>query len=245
MAVDMSKFKKKVEKKLPILFLIEESSMLFEFSCFTEDILNSCLKKNIHTEFMIVSFGLDWKLRFPKLKENETPYYVGLESVSPNYIRSTIREASESRQTFLGSALELSKAILDDPETTKPDRYRPVVIIITSRDPARGWESSFEDLLKNGRSSCAQIYWVNSPTQGVSVLKSEQSDKLGGFLKKYEKVVYEILSSPTSQLVDQIISSFEFKPFEDVPEETPAEFTTPGFNGEFGDGTEAKGDGIV
>lgn len=244
MAVDLNKFKNKVEKRLPLLFLVEESSMSYDFAGLIEVVLDDCLKKNIHTEFMVISFGLDWKLIFPKLKENDAPFFVGLESIDTRNILSAIREIPKSRQTFLGSALELSKAVLDDPETMKSDRYKPIVFIITSREPAKGWELPFENLLENGRSSSAQIYWVNSPEYN-SVLISEQIDKLGDFLKKYKKVVYKQFSSDWTSLSAEIVSSFKLEPLDEVPAEAPVEFTNPDFNGDFGDGTEAKGDGVV
>ena len=159
MAVDLSKFKKKVEKKLPILFLVEENKQSDISANLVTGILGTCLGKNIHTEFMLFSFGSEWTLKFPKLNNN-IPHFADLEGIKLMDIWRIIHEIDPSKQTFLGSALELSKAILDDPETTKPDRYKPVVIIIASRIPAQGWEEHFKDLLNDGRSSNAQVYWL-------------------------------------------------------------------------------------
>lgn len=159
MAVDLSKFKKKVEKKLPILFLVEENKQSSRSADLVASILEACLEKNIHTEFMLFSFGSEWTLKFPKLN-NSAPHFADLERANLRDLQRTIREISPSNQTFLGSALELSKAILDDPETTKPDRYKPVVILIASRIPAQGWEERFKDLLNDGRSSNAQVFWL-------------------------------------------------------------------------------------
>lgn len=159
MAVDLNKFKKKVEKKLPILFLVEENNQGNLSANLVMNILGACQKNNIHTEFMIFSFGSEWTLKFPKLKNN-IPHFADLEGVDLMDIWHIVNEIDPSKQTFLGSALELSKAILDDPETTKPDRYKPVVIIIASRIPAQGWDVHFKDLLNDGRSSNAQVYWL-------------------------------------------------------------------------------------
>ena len=159
MAVDLSKFKKKVEKKLPILFLVEENKQSDISANLVKGILGTCLEKNIHTEFMLFSFGSEWTLKFPKLNNN-IPHFADLEHTNLRELQRIIQEIGPSSQTFLGSALEVCKAILDDPETTKPDRYKPVVIIIASRVPAQGWEEHFKDLLNNGRSSNAQVYWL-------------------------------------------------------------------------------------
>lgn len=159
MAVDLSKFKKKVEKRVPIIFLVEENAKSNISAYTVEGILKACLRKNIHTEFMILSYGLEWTLRYPKLNNN-APHFANLEGTDLGSVWSIVNNISESIQTFLGSALELCKAILDDPDTTKSDRYKPVVIIIASRIPAQGWEERFKDLLNNGRSSNAQVYWL-------------------------------------------------------------------------------------
>lgn len=159
MAVDLSKFKKKVEKRLPILFLVEEGNHPVISANLVKEVLQNCLDKNIYTEFMLLSYGLEWTLRYPKLKDN-VPHFANLESANLNDVWNILCDTSASKQTFLGSALEVSKAILDDPDTTKPDRYKPVVIILATRIPAQGWEERFNDLLNNGRSSNAQVFWL-------------------------------------------------------------------------------------
>lgn len=65
--------------------------------------------------------------------------------------------------------------------------------------------------------------------------------------KRFDKVVFKEVDSNyrEHEAAKDVVSSFKLDPLEDIPEEAPTEFTTPGFNGEFGDGTEAKGDGIV
>ena len=249
MAIDLSKFKKRIEKRLPILFLVEESSQLSSTSKITNSILQNCLKKNIHAEFMVLSFGLDWTLRYPKLKDN-APYFANLESVHPFDVKRIIDDISESKQTLLGSALDLCKAILDDPDTTKSDRYKPVVIVIASRTPAKGWENNFEALLNDGRSSNAQVYWVDNGIASfgfMSALSPKNNVKSDDTVKKYEKVVYKKVDGydQEDKVATQIVSSFKLEPLNEVPAEKPVEFDVPGFNGDFGDGADAKGDGVV
>ena len=247
MAIDLNKFKKKVEKRLPILFLVEENSESGTYAQFVDGILNACLGKNIHSEFMLFSYGLEWTLRYPKLNNN-TPHFANLESVDFNDIRQIVNNIPRSRQTFLGSALELSKAILDDPDTTKSDRYKPVVIIIASRIPAQGWEKRFENLLNNGRSSNAQVYWVNNRYTDVVDPKTRCTEKKESEnpVKCFENVIFKKIDyGLTMEVANEIVSSFKLVPFDDVPVEDPVEFTTPGFDGDFGDGADAKGDGVV
>lgn len=70
--------------------------------------------------------------------------------------------------------------------------------------------------------------------------------EMSNLAKRYEKVVFkEVGSLLISKIAEDIVSSFKLEPFDEVSAEDPVEFTTPGFNGEFGDGTEAKGDGVV
>ena len=266
MAVDFSKFKKKAEKKLPILFLVEENSEGQVSRGLVTNILNACQCKKIHTELMLFSYGLEeWTLKFPKLNNN-APYFADLEGIKLDDIWRIIGEIEPSKQTFLGSALDVSKDILDDPDTTKPGRYKPVVIIIASKLPTQGWDGSFYDLLNNGRSSNAQIYWLYKNTcfaftKALDPLSSSdyityvtyntESPKIRKIesnkpIKRFEKVnLNNIGSNFLGDLAQEIVSSFKLEPLEEVPAEDPVEFTTPGFDGEFGDGTDAKGDGVV
>lgn len=70
--------------------------------------------------------------------------------------------------------------------------------------------------------------------------------EMSNLAKRYEKVVFkEVGSLLISKIADEIVSSFKLEPFDDVPAEKPVEFTAPGFEGEFGDGADAKGDGVV
>lgn len=268
MAIDLNDFKKKVEKRLPILFLVEENSESQVSANLVVDILKTCLDKNIHTEFMAYSYGLEWTLKFPMQNKAQ---FARLECVDLANIWQIIAGISASKQTFLGSALKLCKAILDDPDTTKPDRYKPVVIIIASRIPAQGWEDCFDDLLNNGRSSSAQVYWLNKslntddlfgPLESIlpfanfsrgtfteildSKIKVARKKESNNFTKRYEKVVFKNIGSRLlDDYAQEIVSSFKLEPLDEVPTEDPVEFTTPGFDGDFGDGADAKGDGVV
>lgn len=276
MAIDLNDFKKKVEKRLPILFLVEENSESQVSAGLVVDVLKACLEKNIHTEFMLFSFGLEWSLKFPKLK-NDAPYFANLEGIKIDDIRYIINDLKPSKQTFLGSTLEVSKAILDDPDTTKSDRYKPVVIIIASKIPAQGWEDCFQDLLNNGRSSNAQVYWLYRGSDIDDILKVVESvssalspfprGTLGSLYKsmvfgsktkvakemepnnlkkRFEKVCFKNIGLRLlDDLAQEIVSSFKLEPLDEVPTEDPVEFTTPGFDGDFGDGADAKGDGVV
>lgn len=258
MAVDLNKFKKKTEKRLPILFLVEESGYRHVSADLVKGVLRNCLEKNIHAEFMLLSFGLDWTLRYPKLKDN-SPYFARLEEVDLNSIVQINVDISEAKQTFLSSALDLSKAILEDTETTKLDRYKPVIIIAASRIPAKGWENSLDALLNDGRSSNAQVYWINYSSDNINSLinaieemvdeQENLSPKTNNPVKKFKKVIFKDLrinmDRDADNLAKEIVSSFKLEPLDEIPEEPPVEFDVPGIGGSFGDGTDAKGDGIV
>ncbi|SMG31767.1 hypothetical protein [Fibrobacter sp. UWB13] len=75
---------------------------------------------------------------------------------------------------------------------------------------------------------------------------------LNSLAKRFEKVVFKdifegfgLSFNYENDFADEIVSSFKLEPFDDVPAEKPVEFTAPGFEGEFGDGADAKGDGVV
>lgn len=162
MAIDLKKFKKSVEKKLPIIFLVEENKSIADSSAFLAcSVLSKALTKNIHAEIMLISYGMDWTIRYPQIRKKESsPNFIGLDKIDLRAINQTIKQFPTSSQTLLGSALDLCKAILDDADTVKPDRYKPVLIIISSKAPAKGWEEHFNSLVKEGRSSKAQVYWI-------------------------------------------------------------------------------------
>lgn len=71
--------------------------------------------------------------------------------------------------------------------------------------------------------------------------------ELSTLIKRFEKVVFKDMgsSSLSNSGADEIVSSFKLEPLEDVPEEEPVEFDVSGIDGSFGDGTDAKGDGMV
>ena len=76
--------------------------------------------------------------------------------------------------------------------------------------------------------------------------KITDKNDLSLLVKRFEKVVFKKVGmNPLSDVAEDIVSSFKLEPFDEVSAEDPVEFTTPGFNGEFGDGTGAKGDGVV
>ena len=275
MAIDLNAFKKNVEKCLPILFLVEENNQSSLSADLVASILETCLEKNIHTEFMLFSFGSEWTLKFPKINDNAL-HFANLERTNLKELQRTICEITPSNQTFLGSALKLSKAILDDPDVTKPGRYKPVVIIIASKKPVQGWEDYFVNLLNNGRSANAQVYWLNEcrnaenfyteletilplgPFSHVatnvlrrnagfdSAVKAARESESSDLKKRFENVIFKNIGSRLlCDFAKEIVSSFRLEPLDEAPTEDPVEFTAPGIDGDFGDGANAKGDGVV
>lgn len=274
MAVDLKKFKKRVEKKLPIIFLVEETTNR-DFKNYSAqlvcNVMRACLSRNIQFETMVISYGFDWNIRYPSLKGNDdSPRFQAGEHVKIDDVCSIVANLGGSIQTFLGSALDLSKAILDDPETVLPDRYKPAVVVVSPRMPAKGWEKSLEALLNDGRSSQAQVFWVSEDKSangfeslskyfsvalmaGIAVNADVASEKSANASSKvHEKVTYikgyGVID--TGEISKKIVDSFVLEPLDEAPvEEPPAvepvEFDAAGFEGSFGDGASAKGDGTV
>lgn len=54
-----------------------------------------------------------------------------------------------------------------------------------------------------------------------------------------------IKSNTIEEIANKIVESFKLEPLEYDPEVESVEFDTPGIEGSFGDGADAKGDGIV
>ena len=110
---------------------------------------------------MLISYGAERTIRYPKIKGNESsPNFIDLNKAQFNTISQIIEELPKSNQTLLSSAFELCKAILDDTDTVKPNRYKPILIIISSKTPVKGWEAPFHSLVNEGRSSNVQVFWI-------------------------------------------------------------------------------------
>lgn len=275
MVVDLKKFKKRVEKKLPILFIVEEAKMTGHglwtdvAPVIVSQVIEKCKTLNIHSELAIITYGREWTFRFPVLKADSAPYFKGIENLNSAEVSKIVSDRPAASQTFLGSALNLTKAILDDPETVLPDRYKPAVVIVSNRNPARGWEASFEALVNEGRSSKAQFYWITGKMDqdplassvanfaallkemsGVSVFStSSSSSSKSKDVCKSKKVTYLeglIGSKDPETIADTIVRDFKLEPLDDETSSVePVDFDAPGFEGSFGDGTSAKGDGVV
>lgn len=219
MAVNLKNFQTPVEKRLPIVFLLDESgdsvsigetplvlngilsktdveknttsvpSMNYVAS-FVEQILQNCADKNIRAEVSIVSYGSSLNFRYPILKDDQAPYFKANEKVAVEEVCEIIRRVPKANQSVLGSAMALCKAILDDTETVLTDRYKPVVVVVSTKKPMTGWQSQLDSLLNDGRSANCQMYWVNIGTDNIELDKRIQQKKCTMDSGKYWAIEY-------------------------------------------------------
>lgn len=155
-------------------------------------VLNEAVKKMLrtlakyerdNTEFLIgiVTFGEDTRLVLPLSPASD--------------VRFADLQARGS--TPLAKALEITKKIIED-KTQVPSRaYRPLIVLVSDGEPDAGWEDSFNDLIKNGRSAkCDRM--------ALAIGKEANRDMLAKFVEGTGHSVSE------ADAAEQITGFFKF-----------------------------------
>ena len=203
MTIDIKNFKKQLERRMPIIFLVDESGdgasikerkvtlkkseWKFGFgvsteryrciksahyaAAFVEYVLRHCNKNNVRANVAVITYGENPDFRYPVLKDNETVYLKPIENVKIEDVRNIILRTAESNSAVLGSSLSLCKAILEDDETIPSYSYKPVVIVVSFKNPSAGWEEYFDLLTNEGRSANGQFFWVNMGAKSKPQIK--------------------------------------------------------------------------
>lgn len=142
----MSKYSKmaKVERKLPIIFMINEKMLSSEkwyggtFKAAIKDIMANLSHRSIDAVMSVVSFGDE----------------VHLWSEFKSYGKYTEKEwptQKTSGKAVFHIALTLVKDMIEDIDTTPEGNYDPVVILISSDEVSPGYKNALKMFEKDGR----------------------------------------------------------------------------------------------
>lgn len=181
-------------------------------------VLNVAVKKMLHTlakyerdatEFLIgiVTFGADTRLLLPLSPAGD--------------VRFTDLEADG--ETPLAKALEITKKIIEDKGQVPSRSFRPLIVIVSDGEPDAGWEKTFDDFIKNGRSAkCDRM--------ALAISQEANRDMLAKFVEGTGHSVFE------ADTAEQITEFFKFVTMSTVqrtlsqnPNQTPkdADVTQP------------------
>ena len=151
MALDMSKYAKmaKVERKLPIIFMINEKVLCTEkwdggrFRTAIADVMSNLSHRSVDAIMSVVSFGEEIHLlsgfkEFEKYTEKEWP------------------EKRTTGKSAFNIALMLVKDMLEDVDTTPEGNYDPIVVLISSDEASPVYKDELKELDKAGRFSNVQ-----------------------------------------------------------------------------------------
>lgn len=146
MALDMSKYTKmaKVERKLPIIFMINEKMLSSErwdggvFEEVVKDIANNLSHRSIDAVISIVSFG------------DEVHLWSGFKKYE-DYKRDEWPSKKVEGKSVFNIALTLVKDMLEDIDTTPEGNYDPIVILISSDKVSPGYKKELKKLNEDGR----------------------------------------------------------------------------------------------
>lgn len=146
MALDMSKYKKmaKVERKLPIIFMINEKIVMTEkweggqYKGAIMDIMRNLSHRGIDAVMSVVSFG------------TEVSLWSGFKKCSEYTEKEWPQNKTEGKSVF-NIALTLVKDMLEDIDTTPEGNYDPIVVFITNDDVSPGYKKELEIFLEDGR----------------------------------------------------------------------------------------------
>lgn len=146
MALDMSRYTKlaKVERKLPIIFMINEKMLDGDkweggtFQIAIRDIMDNLAHRSVDAVISVVSFGEE----------------VHLWSVFKKYDEYTDKEWPETKRSgksVFNIGLMLVKDMLEDIDTTPEGNYDPIVVLFSSDEVSPGYKNELKDLKKDGR----------------------------------------------------------------------------------------------
>ena len=171
MAMNWEKYTKPVERRKPIIFLINESvsfaghSFGSAYGCCCERtviaqsvyrLINHFRDNNIRADVAVVGFGSQVNLILP---------YTDISIIETDKLKTQIEKLPIPKAAVFGTGLLAVKDFLEDLEETPKDIYRPTVILITTNEPSCGWESCFEEFVSSGRSAKSQRLAICIPKE--------------------------------------------------------------------------------
>lgn len=144
---DPKKFTTPTAKPLPVVLLLDVS---YSMSGDKIDNLNKAVEnmldtfaqeEKMETEILVsvITFGGKVDLHVPFTKASQVQWH-GLQV---------------NGDTPMGIALEMTKAMIEDKETTPSRAYRPTIVLVSDGQPTDGnkWKQAMDDFISEGRSS--------------------------------------------------------------------------------------------
>ena len=173
MAFDPSKYKLPAAKKLPIVLLLDVSGSMYgeKINVLHDavlDMVNSFAAarlKEVMVNIAIITFGNnDVKLH--------TPFtYV------KNLSKDSIKDFEADGNTPMGTALAMSKDMIEDKQVTGDRIYTPAVILVSDGKPNDKWEEPLENFINSGRTSKCQRFAISIGNDAdVNMLKKFAPD---------------------------------------------------------------------
>lgn len=161
MAVNWEKYNKPVERRKPVIFLMNMSATepgsrwSGEASCCERSLLRHIIldlikdfkKNNLRVDVSIVGFGSGVNLLLP---------YTDICKIELNKLQETLDKFQVQSSAVFGTGLLAVKDMLEDAEETPENIYVPTVILLTTNEPSPGWENYLLEFVKEGRSSKCQ-----------------------------------------------------------------------------------------
>lgn len=161
---DPQKFTTTQAKPLPLILLLDVSysmsgDKIDNLNRAVEDMLNSFAKEEkMETEILVsvITFGSEVELHIPYTKASQVSW----------------KSLQANGMTFMGTALKMAKAMIEDKDTTPSRAYRPTIILVSDGQPNDSWEGPLDDFITDGRSSkCDRMAMAIGDDANTTVLK--------------------------------------------------------------------------
>lgn len=203
MAINLKDFETEIEYRLPIIVLIDESGFdnvisMHKYSNLTshsysditipsmaymaamvEKLNEELIVHNIRGALAVISYGDKVSFRYPVLKEDESPRFCNIEDIDCNQMCSEIIKIQQSKTSVLGTALKLTKAIVEDEETMNFECYNPMIIVMSAGQPSYGWEEAFSKYMGDGKSKDSKVFYLDMNSD--TAISASMKDKLSAY----------------------------------------------------------------
>lgn len=213
--LDMSKYKVKAPKRLPVIFLIDVSGSMGEVidetgmrstgrTCFVDGKLYNIVEGGV-TRINVVNKCCSEMIQdFAHTENLETEIDTAIITFGKQVLLHQSLQSASSIQwtdmdsdgdTPLGEAIDMAKNMIEDKSIIPSRSYRPVVILVSDGRPDENshWESSLHKFLSEGRSAkCDRI--------ALGIGDDADKDVLGKFIEGTGRSVFS--ASDSKKIID-------------------------------------------